>query len=300
MFHTYEDFQNAPELTFAIKGWLQADGITMIGGLAGHGKTLVGLSTVKALLTGEPLFGHEPFEVNRSKRVIYLCPEVGMSPLVHRLKLFRLDRFVEEGTLLYRSLSSEPVPITDERLLRAAEGADVFLDTAVRFMDGDENGVQEQRVFATNLFALIKAGARTVTGLHHSPKAFEKVEFMTLENALRGSGDVGAMLSTAWAVRMTEPLTTELYIKNVKPRDFEPCQPFSLTGRPYLDETGDFKMSSAPGLAMRPKATGGRPQADREAIVALLDAGKKPADIAEELQISTRTVQRVAEKWTKP
>ena len=75
--------------------------------------------------------------------------------------------------LFYRTLSSpEDVLITDPRILKAAEGADVFLDTAIRFMDGagNESESASMRMFSKNLFALVKAGARTVTGLHHSPQ----------------------------------------------------------------------------------------------------------------------------------
>jgi hypothetical protein len=38
IFHTYEEFKNAPPLRFAIDGFLQEAGVTLIGGLAGHGK----------------------------------------------------------------------------------------------------------------------------------------------------------------------------------------------------------------------------------------------------------------------
>ena len=34
-------------------------------------------------------------------------------------------------------------------------GADVFLDTVVRFSEGDENSAEAQRVFADNLFWLL-------------------------------------------------------------------------------------------------------------------------------------------------
>lgn len=114
--------------------------------------------------------------------------------------------------------------LNDPLLLEAARGADVFLDTAVRFMDGDENSASDHRTFAETLFRLLAAGARTVTGAHHSPKGFENREAITLDNALRGSGDIGPMLSTAWAVRQTDFATNRIYVKNVKPRDFEPCQ----------------------------------------------------------------------------
>ena len=57
--------ENAPPLRFAIEGFLQEAGVTLIGGLSGHGKTLIMLGMVKALLEGSPLFDHEPFAVPR-------------------------------------------------------------------------------------------------------------------------------------------------------------------------------------------------------------------------------------------
>ena len=134
-------------------------------------------------------------------------------------------------------------------MLKAAEGADVFLDTAVRFMEGSENDAQDTRPFVQTLFRLLHVGARSITGAHHAPKGFEGQNFMTLENILRGSGDIGAMLSTAWGVRQVDASRTALYVQNVKPRDFQPCAPFILEGRPHLDNTGHFLMTHKPGEA---------------------------------------------------
>lgn len=249
LFHTWEETMNAPPITFAIEGFLQEAGITMLGGLSGHGKTFVALSIVKALMTGEKLFNYFPVP-RMSDRIIYLIPESALSPFAARLKLFRLTDFVRDEKLFYSTLSvDEEISITDPRILEAAHGADVFLDTAVRFMEGDENNTAEQKVFAKDLFALLRAGARTVTGLHHAPKYFQKSDYVSLENVLRGSGDIGAMLATCWAIVQTNKETNELFIENTKPRDFKPCEPFIIQGRPFIDETGDFKMMSPPGLA---------------------------------------------------
>jgi hypothetical protein len=95
LFHSYDEIMNAPPLRFAIEGFLPEDGITLIGGPAGHGKTFLLLSMVKALLTGEPLLGY--FEVpQRSKRVLYLIPESGLGPFRHRLELFGLAQGTSE------------------------------------------------------------------------------------------------------------------------------------------------------------------------------------------------------------
>ena len=146
------------------------------------------------------------------------------------------------------------------RLLKAAEGVDVFLDTAVRFMAGNENDVENARPSADKLFRLLEAGARCITGAHHAPKGFEGQDYMGLQNILRGSGDIGAM---CWGVRQIDAARNQLYVENIKPRDFQPCAPFIVEGRPRLDETGQFKMLQEPGEAEELRSylrqKGGRP-----------------------------------------
>src|ERR1051326_3045489 len=145
LFHSYDDVVNVPPVRFAIDGFLQEEGITLIGGLAGHGKTLCMLAMVRALLEGSKLFTR--FAVTKpAARVIYLIPEAGLGPFSARLKMFRLEEYVRDGRLLCQTLSSKsPLSLTDPRLLKAAQGADMFLDTAIRFMTGDENSATEQK-----------------------------------------------------------------------------------------------------------------------------------------------------------
>lgn len=293
LFHTYEETVNAPPLKFAVEGFLQEAGITFFGGLAGHGKTLIMLNVVKALLEGGKLWNH--FRVNgTSKRVLYLVPESGLGPFVYRLKLFGLLDYVKTGRLFYRTLSARDgmrVSLGDPRILKAAEGADVFLDTAIRFMTGEENSASDHRAFADLLFNLQGAGARTIVGAHHSPKAFETREMITLENALRGSGDVGAMLATCWAVKQINAEANRLFVKNVKARDFDSCKPFEIEGRPWIDQTGAFKMTAPPGTAVMPAQNHGKPQ-KWELARALRRDGNTLADIASKLQVGLRTVER--------
>jgi DnaB-like helicase N terminal domain/AAA domain len=305
IFHTVEEFENAPPLRFAIAGFLQEAGVTLIGGLAGHGKTLLMLAMTKALLEESPLFGYEPFSVpHPAQRVLYLIPESSLGPFWSRIKLFRLEEHIRNDRLLVRTLSSrEQVSLKDSRLFKAAEGADVFLDTAVRFMDGSENDVESTRPFVQTLFDLLKiGGARTITGAHHAPKGFEGQDYMTLENILRGSGDIGAMLSTAWGVRQIDPARNQLYVQNIKPRDFDACQPFILEARPHLDIAGQFKMLAAPGEAGElsdhlPRRKGGRPpaadKADKVLQAAQLRAqGVSLRETAEKLEVSKSCISK--------
>jgi hypothetical protein len=139
----------------------------------------------------------------------------------------------------------------------------------------------------------VKVGAKTVNGAHHSPKTLAKESALDLENVLRGSGDVGAMLSTAWAVKQVNRENNRIYVKNVKPRDFEPCDPFEIEGRPHIDQAGDFKMVTLPGQANSP-APKKAPKAENPKVAAakvLRTAGKTHAEIAAALKVTTRTVE---------
>jgi len=281
MFHSYADFENCAPLSFAIGGFLQNDGATMIGGLSGHGKTLILCSIAKALLSGKGgrLWDLFPVEEN-CLRVVYLVPECSLAPFKHRLQLFGLYSYLapNDERLLVRTLSKGPTPcLSDPRILFAVKGAHVILDTAVRFAEGDENSATEMaRGLANDIFSLLGSGARSVIAAHHSPKPFAKENRMTLENVLRGSGDVGAMLTTAWGVKQIDAASNILHIENIKPRDFQPCGPFQIIGRPHIDDSGDFQILKRPGECgslmdeqeLERNRGGGAPEAVKEAKAA--------------------------------
>jgi len=108
-------------------------------------------------------------------------------------------------------------------------------------MTGDENSAAEQKQFADTMFSLQRAGAHTITGAHHSPKSFGKDTFMTLENVLRGSGDIGAMLATCWGLSQIDSTTNPIFVQNVKARNFLPCDPFIIQGRPSIEPNRIFR-----------------------------------------------------------
>ena len=52
--------------------------------------------------------------------------------------------------------------------------------------------------------AVVKAIMRHGKIAHHSSKAFEMQTYMSLENVLRGSGDIGALCATCWGVKQVD------------------------------------------------------------------------------------------------
>jgi AAA domain len=98
VFHSYDQMKNAPPVRFVINGFLQAEGVTILGGASGHDKTWVAAATTKALLTGEPLFDY--FQVvERAVKVIYRAPEISLGQAFYRLRSkFKLDEYIERGS----------------------------------------------------------------------------------------------------------------------------------------------------------------------------------------------------------
>ena len=231
LFHNREAMLNAPPVMFLIKGFLQREGVTAIAAPVRERKSLIALNVVHALLTGEKLFDY--FDVvQKPSRVLYLCPEVSLGPFTDRLRKIGLMDYVGE-TLFCRTLSADGhLALNAPELQPALPGSVVILDTAIRFMEGDESSSQDARAFADSIFALLKGGAESVVMLHHSPK--EGGDIMTLENIMRGSGDLGAFLACCWGTRLQDPqhpYESRSYLENLKQRDFE-SQPFEVTCGP--------------------------------------------------------------------
>jgi hypothetical protein len=228
-YHCRYEAENAPPISFLIQGFLQREGVTAIAGPVRERKSLIALNVAHALLTGEKLFGH--FEVVRKPtRVVYLCPEVSLGPFTDRVKKIGLMEYVGRK-FFYRTLSADGhLRLSD--LGKELPGSVVFLDTAVRFFEGDENSSAAARAFADGIFALLKKGAESVVMLHHSPKS--QGDGMSLETAMRGSGDLGAFLACCWGTKLQDPnkpYESASFLSNLKQRDFE-SQDFEATCGP--------------------------------------------------------------------
>jgi hypothetical protein len=253
-FHTGSELE-AGDVKLYVNGILP-EGITAIGSLSAVGKTWIALSLARALTTGTPFLG--VFAVAEAVPVIYLVPEMGARALrkrIERMHIPMTDRFY------CQTVSDGVCPLNNAVLKEAVKELRpiLFLDTAIRFNPSDDENSARQNatLLASDLFDLLRLGARAIVCLHHSPKYSGDAEFMTLENALRGTGDLGAMCDAVWAVQHDRckmengkdwdyeyieesQLKTRLYLRCVKPRDFDAAPDFRIQGRPYIDTKGDF------------------------------------------------------------
>lgn len=253
-FHTKTEALIIPEhVDVVVRGLCNVGSVSMWGALPKHGKSYLFLSLMKALLSGKPWLGY--FEVSQSKRVVYLVPEVGLRGVMKRLrKLGMVDYLYDpianpDGGLFLQTLSSKSkLKLDDTALLRAVQGADVFVDPIIRYIEGEENNASDQRILSNKLLALISAEARSVWCAHHSPKAFKDVTDITTQNVLRGTGEFAAFPDIIFGVLKTNDETGRLYIKCTDARDDdEYLGDFEVEMRPWIDETGDLKLIVPPG-----------------------------------------------------
>jgi hypothetical protein len=246
-FHMVEDLPDG-DVEFLISGILPA-GVTFIGGLSGLGKTWFALSMARALALHKKFLGC--WDVAEPIHVLYLVPE--MNARAFKRRCVRLG--IGGERFLCRTISDgAPLNLSDSALrcaLRELKPV-LFLDTAIRFSNSqDENSSAENQALARAIFALLHDGARAVVCLHHRAKESARVEELTLENCLRGTGDLGAICDAVFGLQLDRGDGSLVYAKEsrrlvrlsvrcAKARDFCPPQDFRLQLDPFIDQIGDF------------------------------------------------------------
>jgi hypothetical protein len=215
-----------------ISGFLP-EGTTFIGGLPGEGKTLFALSLAKALTTTDPFLGK--FFVEEQIPVIYLIPESSSRAFRARCETFRIPN--DEKLFLCRTVSEgATLPLDDTSLFAAVRELKpvVILDTFIRFSEADdENDAAQNKKIVNDIIALRQAGAIAVIGLHHAKKSLRD-KGMSLNEVLRGTGDIAASADAVYGLLRDHLLYSngagpnEIEVSCVKPRDFTPPEPFRI------------------------------------------------------------------------
>lgn len=235
---TFEQLRAAPPTSFLIDGFLPLDSITAIAAPVGQRKSLVALNVAWSLCTGEPLFDY--FQVSKQpERVVYLCPEMGLSSFSTRVKQIGLLDYVGK-TLFCQTMDDVSVKLSE--LNGELPGAVVIIDTLTRFVEGDQNSAEDMSRFAQEIFRLKRLGA-TVLLLHHSIKGAGNG--LTLDSAMRGSTELAAFVTSCWATKLLDPddpYKSPSVLANVKQRDFE-SKPFEVTS----DENCRLHIVGEPG-----------------------------------------------------
>lgn len=228
---------NCPPPTRFIDDFLMHQSICAIAAPVAQRKSLIALNVVHALCTGKPLFGFMQVK-SRPSKVLYLCPEMGRISVAERIKKAGLADMLGVS-LFVRTMNSGAVDITDVLKLPDAAllGSVVILDTAIRFMQGDETNAKDMKMFSSQLFDLQRKQGEHGSSiiLYHSPKATKEAFELTLENCLRGSGELGAAVTDGHGTRL-QPVedgqdgwSAKSFIRHIKDRDYPGVRDFEVT-----------------------------------------------------------------------
>ena len=278
-------------LVFLVENFIPEEAATAIAGLSGHYKSWIALSLAKALINGPGKLWNE-FDIRQQANVLYLTPEVGDKSLLKRLVKLGMDDYPREKFIARSFSMGATLDLDSKEVQRAAKGRVVFLDTTICFVEGDENlSSANKEGLRESVIGLLINGARAVILLQHSPKGFAKEDFMTLENVLRGSGDIGAMLGASYGVKVIDRDQGLVHVECIKPRDFEGPKPFQIA-LAYSDDPGDFIMIGRPGEIGNLAAQGEKQKAKKDAVIAAIKTGKSVREI-KKLGVSQKTI----DKW---
>jgi hypothetical protein len=222
-YHTQDELLNTPPVSFLIENFLPYQSITALAAPVRQRKSLVALNVAHSLCSGEPLFGRFAI-TQKPSRVLYLCPEMGLRSFVDRARKIGLLDYAGD-TFYCRTMNMPGVLGLKDLTSEELDGAVVIVDTLIRYQRGDENSSRDMSALSAQAFELIEKGAAALLVLHHSQKNTGDQDALTLENVMRGSGELGAAMTNAWATRLQRPddeYGSPSYLQNVKPRDYKP------------------------------------------------------------------------------
>jgi len=94
--------------------------------------------------------------------------------------------------------------------MESCAGADAFMDTLIRFLDGPENNAEIIRGFAEKVFSLLAVAARNVEINCHTQKSYANRDEMG-PDMFRGSGDITAFLSNGYGLMQTDAVKNEIF-----------------------------------------------------------------------------------------
>ncbi len=228
---------NSSGIEFVVPGLIASGAVTMFSGESGHGKSTLVTALAAAIANGTEFAGR----LCSQRQVLLLDRENGIDVLQERFE--RLGINDERGLIVWGSwLENEaPAPacptITDWVTKQTPKPV-VIIDSAIAFLNGNENSANEVREFMSQLRRIANLGAPVVL-LHHTGKAETAQDY-------RGSSDFKGAIDVGINIRNTgEGELGKIVLKAFKSR-------FSIDRELVLNyRNGHFTCDTRPNAVSR-------------------------------------------------
>jgi len=161
-------------LRWLVKGWLPADGLSMIYGESGAGKTFIALDIACHIATGRDWYGRKV----RPGIVVYLAGEghYGLRLRIASWARHHLPDDIDNLLVSSRSVDMD-APGGAEQIIRAVREITaepislIIIDTLHTHMQGDENSAQDTRAMLNACMIAGRALSASVCLVHHTGHA---------------------------------------------------------------------------------------------------------------------------------
>ena len=197
--------QGIPPIQWRILNLLTTNGIVIIASPPKQFKTFVAIHAAIAISNGTPFLDKFP---TTPGTVLYIDEENGEANLIRRFQqLAEGQGETIKPNVFYTSFESIKLDsyngaMVIEELIMAYKPDVVFLDSMVRFMDGDEDKASDVRLVFENLKKLLARFQVSFFILHHTRKG-NGTKAKSLDD-LRGSSDFGAFADAILGVESTD------------------------------------------------------------------------------------------------
>lgn len=267
------ELRNRPGASYLIPDFVSGDGLTVASGPSGAGKTFGALAFAKAIADGDRVFGRQA----KQGAVAYIAGE-GDFDINERLTALEIHSGKTTADEFFSVLDYGPDLIAEvDDVIAKVKSLPVvpvllILDTLHTTFSGEENSAKEMGAYIRALHKIREATGAAVLVIHHHGK----------NGTVRGSSSLVAAANTHLEF---EPTANDGVIlkcgKQKSRRAFDPIrlkkipvalgEPTSILDVPIGEIT--TLTSFVFEVDKEPVKTGGLPEADREALQVLADAG---------------------------
>lgn len=230
---------NIQETKFIIQHLLAEQGVTIVGGDSGVGKSWLALYAALCLSSGSVMFGS--FKTEQTP-VLYIDEE--NNPRTIKTRLHLLKDFFDNKSIRhnYKDITfstqndikldkginrgEQTGLLKFKHLINTYQPKVCFIDSLVRFFMGDENSSNDiKQIYDTLKWAMREYGTSFFI-LHHTTKAPNGGSYF--KHNLRGSGDISAQCDIVLMMQKLTQTSPFIKITQEKNRHEEPITPFNI------------------------------------------------------------------------